>query len=179
VTAVAGPGPALAEREALAIASLWPGGTAVVGAAATAARTADLLGAPGIVHLAAHGRHEPENPLFSSVRLADGPLFAHELDAAGRPPHLVLLSSCEVGRASARAGGEAIGLASVLLRTGVACVVAAIAPLSDEAALAVMTRTHELLRQGRPIATALVTASAERADATGQPVPLAAFGAPL
>ncbi len=179
VTAVAGPGLSLAEREAHEVAGLWPGATALVGPDATAARTADLLASPGIVHLAAHGRHEPENPLFSSVRLADGPLFAHELDAAGRPPHLVLLSSCEVGRASTRAGGEALGLASVLLRTGVACVVAAIAPLPDEVALDVMTRTHALLREGRPVAAALVAAAGERTDATGDPVPLTAFGAPV
>jgi tetratricopeptide (TPR) repeat protein len=179
VTAVAGPGLALAEREAREVAGLWPGGTAVVGEDATAARTASLFAAPGVVHLAAHGRHEPENPLFSSVRLADGPLFAHELDTAGRPPHLVLLSSCEVGRASQRAGGEALGLASVLLRTGVGCVVAAIAPLPDETALRVMTRTHELLRDGRPVAAALVAATAEHTAATGELVPLTAFGAPL
>lgn len=179
VTAVAGPGLALAEREAHEVAGLWPGGTAVVGPEATAARTADLLASPGIVHLAAHGRHEAENPLFSSVRLADGPLFAHELDAAGRPPHLVLLSACEVGRATVRAGGEALGLASVLLRAGVACVVAAIAPLPDEVALGVMTRTHELLRAGVPVATALVAATTEREDVTGEPVPLTAFGAPV
>lgn len=179
VTAVAGPGLSLAEREAHAVAGLWPGGTAVVGPEATVARTAGLLASPGIVHLAAHGRHEAENPLFSSVRLADGPLFAHELEAAGPVPHLVLLSACEVGRATARAGGEALGLASVLLRAGVACVVAAIAPLADDAALAVMTRTHELLRAGVPVAGALVAAAAERTDATGDPVPLTAFGAPV
>lgn len=178
VTAVAGPGLVLAEREAREVAGLWAGGAALVGEEATVARTSDLLAAPGVVHLAAHGRHEPENPLFSSVRLADGPLFAHELDTAGVPPHLVLLSSCEVGRASARAGGEALGLASVLLRTGVACVVAAIAPLPDETALRVMTRTHELLRAGLPIASALVTATAEHAENTGDLVPLTAFGAP-
>jgi CHAT domain-containing protein len=179
VTAVAGPGLALAEREAHEVARLWPGAASVVGEEATVARTADLFAEPGVVHLAAHGRHEPENPLFSSVRMADGPLFAHELDAAGRPPHLVLLSSCEVGRASARAGGEALGLASVLLRTGVGCVVAAIAPLPDETALTVMTRTHELLREGRGVADALVTATEERAQDRGEMVPLTAFGAPL
>ncbi len=179
VTALAGPGLVLAEQEARAVAGLWPGGAALVGADATAARTAALLAAPGIVHLAAHGRHEPDNPLFSSVRMADGPLFAHELDGAGRPPHLVLLSSCEVGRASTRPGGEALGLASVLLRTGVACVVAAIAPLPDEVALHVMTRAHALLRDGLPVAGALVTAATEHTAATGEPVPLMAFGAPV
>jgi len=172
-------GLALAEQEAIDVAALWPGGTAIVGPDATVARTADLLGSPGVVHLAAHGRHEAENPLFSSVRMADGPLFAHELDAAGRPPYLVLLSACEVGRASVRAGGEALGLASVLLRTGVGCVVAAIAPLPDDVALGVMTRTHELLRGGLPVAHALVAAATEHTDATGDLVPLAPFGAPV
>src|SRR5699024_2172704 len=120
-----------------------------------------LLASPGIVHLAAHGRHEPDNPLFSSVRLADGPLFAHELDAGEGAPQLVVLSCCEVGRSSVRPGGEALGLASVLLRAGVGCVVAAIAPLSDETALRVMTEQHGLLREGHPVAYALAQATAE------------------
>ena len=148
VSAAAGPGLRHAEAEAEEIGRLWPGGEVVVGEEATVSRMIELLGSPGIVHLAAHGRHEPDNPLFSSVRMADGPLFAHELDSGGASPDLVLLSSCEVGRASIRAGGEALGLASVLLRTGVGCVVAALAPLPDATALAVMTRTHALLRHG-------------------------------
>ena len=139
----------------------------------------ELLASPGIVHLAAHGRHEPDNPLFSSVRLADGPLFAHELDMGGAVPDLVLLSSCEVGRASIRAGGEALGLASVLLRTGVGCVVAALAPLPDDTALRVMTRTHALLRDEVPIAAAVATATEEDRAATGAAVPLVCFGAPV
>ena len=36
------------------------------------------------MHVAAHGTHQQESPLFSSVRVADGPLYAYELDA-GRP----------------------------------------------------------------------------------------------
>ena len=138
-----------------------------------------MLGAPGIVHLAAHGRHEPDNPLFSSVRMSDGPLFAHELDPATGAPELVILSSCEVGRASVRPGGEALGLASVLLRGGVGCVVAAVAPLSDETALRVMTRTHEALSAGTPVAAAIAEAVGASRDETGSPVPLVCFGAPV
>jgi tetratricopeptide (TPR) repeat protein len=179
VSAAAGPGLRHAEAEAEEIGRLWPGGEVVVGEEATVSRMIGLLGAPGIVHLAAHGRHEPDNPLFSSVRMADGPLFAHELDSGGGSPDLVLLSSCEVGRASIRAGGEALGLASVLLRTGVGCVVAAVAPLPDATALKVMTRTHALLRSGVPVAQAVATATAEDAAETGVVAPLVCFGAPL
>ena len=179
VVAAAGPGLRHAEDEVRGVAALWPGAQAVVGDNATVERVTRALSAPGVVHLAAHGRHEPDNPLFSSVRMADGPLFAHELDTGGDVPELVLLSSCEVGRASIRAGGEALGFASVLLRTGVGCVVAAAAPLADETARQVMTRTHELLRAGTPVAEALATATAERADASGERVPLVTLGAPL
>lgn len=179
VTAVAGPGLRHADTEVREVARLWPGAEALVGPAATVARTVELLGSPGLVHLAAHGRHEPGNPLFSSVRMADGPLFAHELDTGTGAPELVLLSSCEVGRASLRAGGEALGLASVLLRRGVGCVVAAVAPLPDETALRVMTRAHTLLRGGEPVARAVATATAEEADRDGRVPPLTCLGAPL
>jgi tetratricopeptide (TPR) repeat protein len=179
VSAAAGPGLRHAEAEVKEIGRLWPGGDVVVGEDATVARMIELLASPGVVHLAAHGRHEPDNPLFSSVRLADGPLFAHELDMGGTVPDLVLLSSCEVGRASIRAGGEALGLASVLLRTGVGCVVAALAPLPDETALRVMTRTHALLRDEVPIAQAVAMAAEEERDQTGMLVPLVCLGAPV
>lgn len=179
VTAAAGPGLVHGEDEARRVAGLWPAASALVGEQATVGRMVELLASPGIVHLAAHGRHEPDNPLFSSVRLADGPLFAHELDGGGSPPHLVVLSSCEVGRTSVRAGGEALGMASVLLRTGVGAVVAATAPLPDDTAIRVMTRAHQLLRDGEPIAPALARATAEDLAVTGRHVPLQVFGAPV
>lgn len=179
VSAAAGPGLRHAQEEVEEVGRLWPGSTILVGAQATCAEAIDMLGAPGIVHLAAHGRHEPDNPLFSSVRMSDGPLFAHELDPATGAPELVILSSCEVGRASVRPGGEALGLASVLLRGGVGCVVAAVAPLADETALRVMTRTHESLSAGTPVAAAIAEAARAIQDDTGSPVPLVCFGAPV
>lgn len=179
VTTAAGPGLRHADDEATRVASLWPGARALVGQDASVAAVSDALAAPGIVHLAAHGRHEPDNPLFSSLRLADGPLFAHELDAGGDVPDLVVLSSCEVGRSTIRAGGEALGLASVLLRTGVACVVAAIAPLPDETAMLVMTDVHARLRAGAPVAAAVAAACAAEQERAGVHVPLLCLGAPV
>jgi len=179
VTAAAGPDLLHAADEVRHVGKLWPGARVLVDDEASVASVADALATPGIVHLAAHGRHEPDNPLFSSVRLADGPLFAHELDAGGPVPDLVLLSSCEVGRATIRAGGEALGLASVLLRTGVPCVVAAIAPLPDETAMQVMTAVHERMRAGVPVAAAVAQACGDHERAVGDLVPLVCLGAPV
>src|SRR5690606_4703867 len=171
VTAIAGPGLAHADREVDAVAGCWPGAEVRHGADATCAQAALALGSAHVVHLAAHGHHEADNPLFSSVRLADGPLFAHELPGVELPGSVVVLSACEVGRATERPGGEALGLASVLLRLGARAVVAALAPLRDEFAAEVMPLLHGALARGESPAVALAEAGA----ATSEPVPLSCF----
>ena len=63
-----------------------------------------------MLHLAGHGRHTGENPLFSAVELADGPWFGYDIDELRRTPATVVLSACELGRVSVRSGEEAIGM---------------------------------------------------------------------
>ena len=99
--------------------------------------------------------HQTENPLFSSVRLADGPLFAHELDQSARTPEHVVLSACELGLATVRPGDEALGLTSVLLHLGTRSVVAGVARVSDDLAAASMADYHARLRSGSDSAEAL------------------------
>lgn len=170
--AVAGPDLEHAPAEAVAVADAWAGAV-LAGPAATAGAAADALRTAGVVHLAAHGRHEPENPLFSWVRLADGPLFAHELEGADLSGSLVVLSSCEVGRATVRPGGEVLGMASVLLRLGADTVIAALAPIRDDVAASVMPALHRRIAAGEPAPTAL----ARTAAVADVPVPLACFTA--
>lgn len=67
----------------------------------------------------------------------------------------------------------------MLLRGGVGCVVAALAPVSDEVSMSVMTRVHALLSGGHPVAEALATATAEGYELDGMLVPLVSFGAPV
>ena len=33
-----------------------------------------------MLHVAAHGRHSADNPLFSGLELADGPWFGYDID---------------------------------------------------------------------------------------------------
>lgn len=171
VLSVAGPGLAHAESEAAAVASAWGDATVLTGRAAATAPTALGLRTSGIVHLAVHGKHEPDNPLFSWVGLADGPLFAHELEGADLSGSVVVLSACEVGRASVRPGGEVLGLASVLLRLGAEAVVAALAPLRDDIAALVTPAFHRALREGASPAAALAAATSNPEER----VPLACF----
>lgn len=173
VVALAGPGLGLAEAEVQEVVAAWPRGRALTGPRADVAAAAEALRSADVVHLAAHGHHEPDNPLFSWLRLADGPLFAHELDGATLPGSTVVLSACEVGRASVRPGGEALGMASVLLRLGADVVVAALAPVRDDLAAALMPRLHRALARGVPPADALARATSE----VDEPLPFACFAA--
>jgi tetratricopeptide (TPR) repeat protein len=119
------------------------------------------LARPGVVHVAAHGVHQPESPLFSSLMLHDGPVFAHELQPTGVHADHVVLSACEVGMATARPGHESLGLALSLLSLGARSTVAAVAPVPDDVAAATMLRHHALLAVGKPSDEALATAIAD------------------
>ncbi|MBB3326078.1 CHAT domain-containing protein [Microlunatus antarcticus] len=172
VVALAGPGVPAAVDEVARVAATWPGTRVFTGPAATGQAFAEQGSTATIAHLAAHGHHVAQNPLFSSLDLADGPLFAYELDAAQVPAHVVL-SACELGQATVRPGEESLGLTSVLLQLGARCVVAGVAEVGDELAAEVMVGYHRRLAGGADTAVALADAIA----ATGRPVPFVCFGA--
>ncbi|MFB7890072.1 CHAT domain-containing protein [Cellulosimicrobium cellulans] len=169
---VAGPGLRFSGAEAKLVASVWEGSEALAGEDATCEAVVAGLRSAGVVHLAAHGTHETDNPLFSSLRLADGPLFAHELDGIDLHGVVVVLSACEVGLSTPRIGGESLGLTSVLLRLGARAVIASVAPLRDDVAARVMPSLHAELRDGAMPGTALARAIADEPE----PVPLVCFG---
>src|ERR1700754_4636232 len=112
------------------------------GEAATVKETLRFLDGAALAHLAAHGHHEPDNVLFSHLDLADGPLMAYDLLALDAAPQQVVLSACDVGQASVRAGNEALGFTAALLHTGTRTVVSAVANVPDDVAVDVMGGFH-------------------------------------
>ncbi len=182
VVALAGPDLSRAGAEIGAVAAHWRGADVQIRPRATGADLRAALATPGLVHVAAHGTHHQENPLFSAVRLHAGPVFAYEFDPASTAARQVVLSACDLGTVSPRVGGEALGLTSVLLHLGVQCVVAGVARVNDETAHAVMTRYHAELARGtdsaEALATACDTACDTAVDAAGaHPAPFVCFGA--
>jgi hypothetical protein len=173
VVALAGPDLARSDEEVLAIGNLWPKAQVFAGAEGRHSELVSALTSATVVHVAAHGQHQAENPLFSSIRLVDGPLFAYELDQTARAAEHVVLSACELGQATIRAGDEALGLTSVLLRLGTRSVISGVARVHDDVAAEVMTRYHTALAAGTDSAQALATACAESA----MPAPFVCFGA--
>jgi hypothetical protein len=155
---VAGPGNERGQPEIAAIADLWPNPGVLVGAAATPTATLEGMNGAEIVHLAAHGHHEEDNALFSSLDLAGGPLMGYDLQRLTRPPAHVVLSACDLGLSDVRPGDETLGMVTALLSTGTATVVAGVSRVADEAAMTVMMRYHRAVRTGSSPAAALASA---------------------
>ena len=172
VAVVAGPGLNRADTEASSVHRTWAGSSLLAGEQATTGRVAAALAEADVVHIAAHGTHQQDSPLFSSVRLADGPLYAYELDADTGIAGFVVLSACEAGLSTVGPGDEGLGLTSVLLHLGAHSVLAGVAQVRDDIAAELMERVHHSMKRGADSAAALAAAQADCAA----PTPFVCFG---
>lgn len=172
---VAGPRVVRAEDEVTAAAKEWPGARLLVGPAATAAAVSELAAQVDVLHVAAHGRHSAENPLFSGLQLADGAWFGYDVDRLRTVPDVVLLSACEVGRSTVRWGEELVGMSAAWLHAGARCVIASAAAVNDAAAYDVLVAVHQQLAAGVDPAAALAAAVGP-VGRDAAPVPLVCFG---
>ena len=158
VAALAGPGLGRAGAEAEQVALAWADRVTLPqeapGTPADTAAVKRALDSDTVVHVAAHGTHERQSPYFSSLQLADGPVFAHELPRPVVSTHVVL-SACDVGQSDLRPGDEPLGLTAALLSLGVRSVVAAVAPVPDDVAADAMVDYHRQLARGIPASEAL------------------------
>ena len=161
--ATAGPGLPGAVEEAARVAQIHPSATLLTGDTATAPAFVKAIEHATVAHVAAHARFRSGNPLFSHLLLADGPLTAHDLDGLRSPPRIVVLSGCSSATVSSRAGGELLGLSTVLLAGGCAGLVVTTLPLADTATVPLVERLHHELASGRPLGEA-VTAAANDSD---------------
>jgi CHAT domain-containing protein len=173
VLAVAGPRLERADDEAQSVATIWPGGRSMVGSGATGERVLAAMDGARIVHVAAHGHHQPDSPLFSAITLFDGPLVGYDLERLRRPPQQVVLSACDLGQATVRPGDEALGLTRAFLHSGTATVISGVAKVSDRGAAELMVDYHRRLAADSPPAHALADALAMG----DEPLPFVCFGA--
>ncbi len=171
---VAGPRVARADAETKSAATAWPAAERLSGPAATVEDVARLAARVDVLHVAAHGRHSAENPLFSGVELADGSWYGYDIDQLPEVPQVVLLSACELGRSSVRYGEELIGMTTAWLHAGVRCVIASPAAVNDRAAHDALGAAHTALRDGQDPAAALAGALS-RLPEDAAPAPFVCF----
>ena len=164
VLAVAGPRLEAVSEEVRGVAALRSA-VVLTGPQATVPAVLAAMGSAGCVHIAAHGRLRSDNPLLSSLDLADGPLTVYDLERLPAVPRLVVLPACQSGASTVTAGDELMGLAHALLAIGAAAVVAAVVPVPDEATRGVMVALHRELAAGARPAAALAAAQRDQASA--------------
>jgi CHAT domain-containing protein len=70
------------------------------------------------IHIATHGIFRRDNPMFSSIRLADSYLNIYDLYQLRLPAELLTLSGCGTGLSVVAAGDELLGLMRGLLAAG-------------------------------------------------------------
>lgn len=161
VALAAGPGLPGALAECAALAPVW--GAPAPAGHARAAELSDHLCRADLVHVAAHGSHRSDSPLFSSLWLDDGPVFLADLERVEGVASHVVVSACDAGRAQARGGAATLGLASGLLSLGISSVVASPCRVPDATAADVMPRYHRALADGMESDEALAAASSASA----------------
>lgn len=116
---------------------------------ACAAAQADIL------HIATHGLFRPDNPFFSSLKLADGWIDVRSLYQLPLAARLVILSACESGSGKIRGGDEVIGLARGFLGAGAHDLVVSLWNVYDARAVDFMSIFYRRITEGMDAATAL------------------------
>lgn len=157
---VRGPGLGAAGGEVPMLRGQYPGAPVLSEGTATArAVLAALDGAP-LAHIAAHGTFRADSPLFSSLRLDDGPLTVHDFERLGHAPYRMILSACDSGVLAPAGADELLGLTSSLVPLGTTGIVASIGPVNDQATVQLMLALHGRLAAGATLAAALCDARA-------------------
>jgi CHAT domain-containing protein len=164
------------EREGRAVARLSKGGQLRLGGASTEAAVRAALGEGRPVHVASHGAHNAQNPLFSRVIVGarpaggvdaadDGRLEVHEILGLRTASPLVFLSGCEtglsVGDAPFASGVDDGSLAQAFLVAGAASVVATLWRVDDADAVRMATSFYRALGAGASPEEALARAQRE------------------
>lgn len=179
VALVAGPELAQAELEIDGLAALYPAAHVLRRGTADADGVLAAIDGADLAHIAAHGTFRADNPLFSALHLADGPLTVYDLQRLKRAPRRLVLSCCDSGTVSPAGADEALGIASALVPLGMAGMIAAAVPVSDAAAVPFALALHERLRAGASTAEALRDArvTAEQPASVAIAHSFVAFGA--
>ncbi|MEV0977355.1 CHAT domain-containing protein [Streptomyces sp. NPDC049915] len=161
---VRGPGLATGGAEVPELAGRYGTPTLLEDEHARAARVLAELDGAALAHIAAHGAFRADSPLFSSLRMADGPLIVHDFERLARSPYRIILSCCDTARFASVGADELLGLVTALLPLGTAGVVAASAPVNDAAVVPLMLALHKGLGAGLSLAEALRDARAAVPD---------------
>ncbi len=145
----------LVAEEVGAIAAHLPAAELLIGAEATAAAVRERAPGCAVLHLACHGVFRSDNPLFSSLQLADAWLTAREIAQLDLRGALVAMGACESGRGRVYDGDEVIGLPRAFLAAGARALLGSLWLVQDASTARLMEHWYGAMVRGRTPAAAL------------------------
>lgn len=108
-----------------------------------------------VLHLACHGQFRPENPMFSSLHLANGWITVRDVCSQNLNAEIVTLSACETGLNKIFAGDEILGLARGFLTAGANSLILSLWTVNDAATAELMEIFYTELKRGATASQAL------------------------
>jgi CHAT domain-containing protein len=141
--------------EVRAVAAALPASELFIGADATARELQARGETSRFIHVATHGFFRRDNPMFSSIRLGDGPLSVYDLYQFRLSAELVALSGCGTGLSVVVGGDEQLGLVRGLLYAGARAVLLTLWDAYDGSTAEFMTTFYHELNKGRTKAQAV------------------------
>ncbi len=145
----------LVNQEISALQKIFPDAKTFTDNAATFSSYTKNAPDTDVLHLACHGQFRPENPLFSSLHLADGFVTVRDICSQKLNADLVTLSACETGLNKIFAGDEILGLARGFLSAGANSLILSLWTVSDEATGRLMKDFYTNLQRGTSLAASL------------------------
>ncbi len=142
-------------REIESLENIFADSKVLTGEQATFAAYAENAAEFDVLHLACHGQYRPENPLFSSLHLADGWITARDIYSQRLKAEVVTLSACETGLHKVFAGDEILGLARGFLSAGAKSLVLSLWTVNDEATAELMAFFYKNLQLGKTASASL------------------------
>ncbi|MFD1120829.1 CHAT domain-containing protein, partial [Sphaerisporangium aureirubrum] len=164
VVLVRGPGLTTGGAEVDRIAQAYGHATVLGDGKATSSLVLRAIEGTWLTHIAAHGDFRADSPLFSSLRLDDGPLIAHDLERLVQAPYRLVLPCCDSARMAHAGADELLGLTAALLPLGTAGIISPVTPVNDAATVPLMIALHQALHQGHPMPEALHRARHQTTD---------------
>ena len=162
-------------REIEALGELFPDARILAGAAATRAAVAREAEGCGVLHIASHAAFRADNPMLSSLRLADGDLTFYDVFNLRLEADLVVLSGCNTGLVAVGAGDELHGLLRGFLYAGAPSLLISMWAADDAATASLMRTFYTELQQGAPARAALRAAQRAALDRYPHPYYWAPF----
>lgn len=161
--------------EACALANIAPEARLLLGKDATLRNLKQYGPQARYLHLATHGLVRPDNPLFSSLKLADGELSFYNTFDLGLQAELVTLAGCHTGVNKIFPGDELQGLSRGFLYAGCPAIVVSLWSADDRATAELMSSFYTYLYSGKSRRTALCAAERELSRRYPHPYYWAAF----